>query len=64
MARTTSYPCSIVTQMIARGSIKEKGVIDAGKIGWHPKLAKSFLSELKKRNIHIHETVSYASRVK
>jgi len=57
MARTTSYPCSIITQMIARGDIKEKGVIHAGKIGWHPQLAKSFLSELKKRNIHIHETV-------
>jgi len=57
MARTTAYPCSIVTQMIARGSIKEKGVIHAGKIGWHPQLAKAFLSELKKRNIHIHETV-------
>jgi len=57
MARTTAYPCSIVTQMIARGDIKEKGVMHAGKIGWHPQLAKSFLSELKKRNIHIHETV-------
>jgi len=64
MARTTAYPCSIVTQMIARGEIKEKGVIHAGKIGWHPQLAKSFFSELKKRNIHIHETVSYSSRVK
>jgi len=57
MARTTAYPCSIITQMIARGDIKEKGVIHAGKIGWHPQLAKSFFSELKKRNIHIHETV-------
>ena len=57
MARTTSYPCSIVTQMIARGEIKEKGVIHAGKIGWYSQLAKSFFSELKKRNIHIHETV-------
>jgi len=64
MARTTAYPCSIVTQMIARGDIKEKGVVHAGKIGWHPQLAKSFLSELEKRNIHIHETVSYSSVVK
>jgi lysine 6-dehydrogenase len=57
MARTTSYPCSIVAQMIARGDIKEKGVIHAGKIGWQPQLANSFFSELKKRNIQIHETV-------
>jgi lysine 6-dehydrogenase len=56
MARTTAYPCSIVTQMIARGKIKEKGVIHVGKIGWYRQLAKSFFSELKKRNIHIHET--------
>jgi len=61
MARTTSYPCSIVAQMIARGEIKEKGVVHAGKIGWHPQLAKSFLSKLKKRNIHIHETVRILS---
>ncbi len=63
MARTTSYPCSIVTQMIARGEIKEKGVIHAGEIGWHPQLAKSFLSELKKRNIRIHETVLHTSKL-
>ena len=57
MARTTAYPCSIAAQMIARNEIEEKGVIHAGKIGWHPQLAKSFLSELRKRNIHIHETM-------
>jgi len=59
MARTTSYPCSIVTQMIGRGDIKEKGVIHAGKIGWNPKLAKSFFSELAKRNININETLTH-----
>ena len=56
MARTTSYPCSIVAQMIARGEIEEKGVVHAGRIGWHPQLARSFFSELKKRNIHIRES--------
>jgi lysine 6-dehydrogenase len=58
MARTTAYPCSIVTQMIARGDIKEKGVIHAGKIGWNPKLAENFFSELAKRGIHINEAVT------
>ncbi len=57
MARTTAYPCSIAAQMIARKEIREKGVVHAGKIGWNPKLAKLFLSELRKRNIHIHETM-------
>jgi lysine 6-dehydrogenase len=56
MARTTAYPCSIVAQMIARGDIKEKGVIHAGKIGWNRKLAETFFSKLAKKNIHIRET--------
>jgi len=34
--------------MIARGDIKEKGVIHAGKIGWYPQLAKPFFFELKR----------------
>lgn len=59
MSRTTAYPCSIVTQMIARGDIKEKGVVHAGKIGWNKKLAKIFLSELEKRGIHIDETMTH-----
>ena len=59
MARTTAYPCSIVAQMIARGDIKEKGVIHAGKIGWNRKLAETFFSKLAKRNIHIRETETH-----
>lgn len=58
MSRTTAYPCSIVVQMIARGDIKEKGVIHAGKIGWNKQLAETFLSELEKRGIHINETIT------
>jgi len=58
MARTTAYPCSIIAQMIARGKIKEKGVIDAGKIGWNSKLAETFFSELARRGIHINEAVT------
>ena len=58
MARTTAYPCSIVAQMIARGDIKEKGVVHAGEIGWNIQLAEAFLSELSKRGIHIKETVT------
>ena len=58
MARTTAYPCSIVAQMIARGYIKEKGVIHAGKIGWNLQLAETFFSELANRGIHINETMT------
>ena len=58
MARTTAYPCSIVARMIARGDIKEKGVIHAGKIGWNLQLAETFFSELEERGISINETVT------
>jgi len=58
MARTTAYPCSIVAQMIARGDIKERGVVHAGKIGWNIQLAENFFSELAKRGIHIKEKVT------
>ncbi len=59
MARTTAYPCSIVAQMIARGEIKENGVIHAGKIGWKKQLAVMFFSELAERNIHICEAETH-----
>jgi len=58
MARTTAYPCSIVSQMIARGDIGEKGVMHAGKIGWDLELAETFFSGLAKRGIHINETMT------
>ena len=58
MARTTAYPCSIVAQIVARGDIKEKGVIHAGKIGWNLQLAETFFFELAKRGVYINETVT------
>jgi lysine 6-dehydrogenase len=56
--RATCYPISIVSQMIGRGDIKEKGVIHCGKIGWNRELAKKFFSELAKRNLIINESVT------
>jgi len=58
MGRTTTYPCSIVTRMIGRGDLSERGVIHPGKIGWDHRLANMFFSELAKRKIHIEETVT------
>jgi len=58
MGRTTAYPTSIVSQMIVRGDLKERGVVHCGKIGTNPKIAKIFFAELAKRNIIIKETVS------
>jgi len=56
--RATCYPISIVTQMVGRGDIKEKGVIHCGEIGWNRELAKRFFSELAKRNLIINESVT------
>lgn len=58
MQRTTAFPNSIVTQMIGRGDIKERGVIDPGLIGWNHGSASTFFRELKRRNIVINESVT------
>jgi lysine 6-dehydrogenase len=56
MGRTTAYPTSVVSQMIGRGEITEKGVIHASRFGWNTELAKRFFTEMAKRNVHITET--------
>ncbi|MFQ6126530.1 MAG: saccharopine dehydrogenase family protein [Candidatus Heimdallarchaeota archaeon] len=58
MGRTTAFPCAIVSQMLARGEFKEKGVIHVGKVGGNKDLAERILEELAKRNIRIRESVS------
>jgi lysine 6-dehydrogenase len=53
MMRTTSYPTSIIAQMMVNGDIEERGVIP-------PELAvphEKFISELKKRNIFFKKKV-------
>lgn len=58
MGRTTSYPCSILSQMIGRGEIQERGVIHASKIGYNTETAKRFLDEMSERGLHITEAVT------
>lgn len=55
MARTTAFPCSIVSQMIARGEFRETGVVHPVKIGWDEELSERFFTELAKRRIKITE---------
>jgi lysine 6-dehydrogenase len=57
MGQATAYPTSIVSQMIGRGDVKEKGVIHASKFGWNTDHAKCFFAEMAKRNLRITETV-------
>jgi lysine 6-dehydrogenase len=49
MMRTTSFPASIIAQMMARGEIKEKGAIPQERAV----PPESFVAELAKRHIHI-----------
>lgn len=55
MARTTGYPTSILTQLIARGFIKEKGVFPLEKLGANENIYNKILAELKRRQITIRE---------
>ena len=54
MARTTGYTCSIVSQMVGSGQIKEKGVLVPEK---HIPF-QSFFRELARRDILITETTT------
>jgi saccharopine dehydrogenase-like NADP-dependent oxidoreductase len=49
MQRTTSFPASIIAQMMARGEILEKGAIPQERCVPH----ESFVRELEARNISI-----------
>jgi lysine 6-dehydrogenase len=56
MARTTAYPASIAAQMIARGEIKDKGIVPPETAFKGPTYTK-LVTELAKRNINFKETV-------
>lgn len=54
MMRTTSFPSSIIAQMIVNGTIKERGVLPPEQCV----PVEPLISELKKRNINISETLA------
>jgi lysine 6-dehydrogenase len=56
MAKTTTSPCSIVAQMIAKGQMDMPGVIHPAKIGHDEKLSDIFFAEMARRNIKISES--------
>ena len=56
MAKTTAFPCSIVSQMIAKGQMNTPGVIHPAKIGYDEKLSDTFFAEMAKRGIKINES--------
>jgi saccharopine dehydrogenase-like NADP-dependent oxidoreductase len=56
MMRATGFPLAITAAMIAKGKIREKGIV-APEDGIKEELYKEFLEELKKRNINILEVI-------
>ena len=56
MARTTAYTAAIVAGMLARGAIKEKGVIPPEKLGMDHVFVETLMSELGKRGVIIEES--------
>lgn len=58
VGRTTAFPCSILSQMIEWGEIRERGVIHATRIGYNAEAARRFLDDMSRRGPHIAEAVT------
>ncbi len=58
MARTTGYTAAIVAGMLAEGEIAEKGVVPPERLGMDHGFTWKLLSELKKRDIVIEESMA------
>jgi saccharopine dehydrogenase-like NADP-dependent oxidoreductase len=59
MARTTAYTASIISQLILRKAIKEKGVVAPEIIGMNDEIFSMFLKESRKRGIEITESEAH-----
>ncbi|OLD05984.1 MAG: hypothetical protein AUJ07_00050 [Crenarchaeota archaeon 13_1_40CM_3_53_5] len=53
MARTTAYPCTSVALLVARGMVKEKGVVTPEKIAQDPALWGQILARLRTRGVNL-----------
>jgi len=56
MARTTAYTASVVSQLVAKNVITEKGVIPPEKLGMNDKLYTKFMNMMKQRCVTIKES--------
>ncbi|MEM1883932.1 MAG: saccharopine dehydrogenase C-terminal domain-containing protein [Candidatus Bathyarchaeia archaeon] len=53
MARTTAYTASIVIQLLARGEIREKGIIPPENLGMSEEIFNKIISWLRNKGIKI-----------
>ena len=57
MARTTGYTCTLAARQVLNGLFTQKGICPPEFIGRTEGCYENMMSELKKRNIHLTETV-------
>lgn len=55
MARTTGFPCAIVTRMLARGTLRDPGVRPPEFLGRDDHLYRHILDELGRRGVQLRE---------
>jgi lysine 6-dehydrogenase len=55
MARTTAYTASIVTQLLGRKEITERGIVPPEKLGMNKRLFEKLTNEMRKKRVIINE---------
>ncbi|MBI4718115.1 MAG: saccharopine dehydrogenase NADP-binding domain-containing protein [Planctomycetes bacterium] len=58
MARTTGFPCAIVARLIARGELREPGVLPPERLARHAGVFDHMVRELAARGVHLTHCVS------
>lgn len=56
MSRTTAFPCAIIARLIAKGKVKQLGVLPPELLGSDAELVSHVLSELESRGIKYTQT--------
>jgi len=56
MARTTAYTASVTAQLLAKKTIREKGVIPPEKLGMNKEFYSDYVQMMKKREVTIKES--------
>lgn len=57
MARTTAYPASIVSQLVAKNMVTKKGLVPLENLGVRDDIFSTIMTELEKREVKIRESV-------
>ena len=64
MGRTTAYTASAVIELLAKGEIKERGIIPPEKLGMNQALFETIMTELREDGITIKEVAKNGDGLK